>query len=213
MARASSTHLYSSGLSSKQQPHSETKEMSICDVDMQLPRAYRWKWIGPTPCTKKQLRAFFGLTGYYRRFIADYANIATLLTDLTKKDTPNKIPWTSTCQQAFSNLKLALYSAPILSSPDFNRPFILQIDASDRGVRAVLSQHDAIRQEHPITFFNKKLLPREQNYSTVEKECLAIKLATEAFRVYLLGRPFTIQMDHWSLQWLDKLKDTNSRRT
>ena len=78
---------------------------------------------------------------------------------------------------------------------------------------AVLSQRNDDGIEHPVGYFSRKLLPREERYSTVEKECLAIKQATSAFRVYLLGNPFVIQTDHRSLQWLDKLKDTNSHLT
>jgi len=66
-------------------------------------------------------------------------------------------------------------------------------------------------KDHPVTFYSKKLLPREICYCTVEKECLAIRLATDFFRVYLLGQLFTIQTDHWVLQWLDRLKDNNPR--
>jgi phospholipid-translocating ATPase len=89
-------------------------------------------------------------------------------------------------------------------------PFILQTDASDRGVAAVLSQIEN-NEEHPVAYFSKKLLPREQRYSTVEKECLAIKLGMHAFRVYLLGRMFTVQTDHRALEWLSQLKDVNYR--
>ena len=92
------------------------------------------------PNRKKHLRSFLGLTGYYRRFIPDYATVAAPLTDLTRKDAPNKLTWNMPCNQAFSALKQALCSSPILQSPDFQRPFILQTDASDRGVGAVLSQ-------------------------------------------------------------------------
>ena len=68
-------------------------------------------------------------------------------------------------------------------------------------------------QDHPVAYFSKKFLPREERYSTVEKECLAIKLAVQAFKVYLLGRPFQIQTDHRSLMWLDRLKEDNPRLT
>ena len=102
-------------------------------------------------------------------------------------------------------------SSPVLQSPDFSNPFILQTDASDRGVGAVLSQLDDQGDDHPIAYFSRKLLPREERYSTIEKECLAIKLAVQHFRVYLLGRPFVIQTDHRSLEWLDRLKENNSR--
>ena len=100
------------------------------------------------------------------------------------------------CDQAFKELKKRLCMDPILRNPDFSRPFVLQTDASDRGVGAVLSQTDQHGEEHPIGYFSRKLLPREERYSTVKEECLAIKLGTQAFRVYLLGRDFTIQTDH-----------------
>ena len=93
-----------------------------------------------------------------------------------------------------------LCSAPVLKAPDFSKPFILQTDASDRGIGAVLSQIDENGDDHQIAYFSKNLLPREQRYSTVEKECLAIKLATHAIRVYLLGRKLIIQTDHRALK-------------
>ena len=81
------------------------------------------------------------------------------------------------------------------------------------GVGAVLNQLDEDGNDHPISYFSRKLLPREERYSTVEKECLAIKLGVQSFRVYLLGRPFIIQTDHRSLEWLDRLKENNARLT
>ena len=165
------------------------------------------------PETKTHVRAFLGLTGYYRRFIPNYADVALPLTDLTKKKAPNQIRWDEKCNQAFSKLKELLCSSPILQSPDFSRPFILQTDASDQGVGAVLSQQEEDGVENPVSYYSRKLLPREQRYSTVEKELLAIKLATNAFKVYLLGRKFTIVTDHRSLEWLDRLKENNARLT
>lgn len=96
-------------------------------------------------------------------------------------------------------LKQALCNAPVLTNPDFAKQFILQTDASNRGVGAVLSQLDEDAKDRPIAYFSRKLLPREQRYSTVEQECLAIKLGVEVFKVYLIGRPFVIQTDHRSL--------------
>lgn len=83
-----------------------------------------------------------------------------------------------------------MYTAPVLSRPDFEKEFVLQTDSSDRGVGVVLNQVDQEGYDHPISYFTQKLLPREERYSTVEKECLAVKLGMQAFRVYLLGRPF-----------------------
>ena len=112
---------------------------------------------------------------------------------------------------AFLVLKEKLCSAPVLKSPNFKLPFVLQTDASNRGVGAVLTQYSEEGEEHPIAFWSRKFLPREERYSTIEKECLAIKLGIEAFRVYLLGRPFTIETDHRSLIWMERLKSTNNR--
>ena len=165
------------------------------------------------PKTKTQVRAFLGLTGYYRRFIPNYAAVALPLTELTKKMAPTDVTWTAKCEAAFQELKRLLCSTPVLASPDFEKPFILQTDASEYGVGAVLSQRDALGCDHPIAYFSRKLLPREVRYSTVEKECLAIKLGMETFRVYLLGRKFTVETDHRSLVWLNKLKESNSRLT
>ena len=139
--------------------------------------------------------------------------IATLLTDLTKKNAPNHVRWTDTCESAFQTLKTALCSEPVLKSPDFGRPFTLQTDASERGIGEVLSQCDDEGLEHPVAFFSRKLLPREERYSTIEMECLAIKAATHAFRVYLLGRKFLIQTDQRALEWLNQFKDNNARLT
>ncbi len=97
----------------------------------------------PTPETKKQVRSFLGLTGYYRKFIGNYATIAAPLSDLTKKCLPDKVQWTKECGQAFETLKQApLCKAPVLTNPDFSKQFILQTDASNHGVGAVVSQLD-----------------------------------------------------------------------
>ena len=106
-----------------------------------------------------------------------------------------------------------LTETQILRNPDFDKEFILQTDTSDRGVGGVLSQLDDEGNDRPISYFSRKLLPREEKYSTIEKECLAIKLGVEAYKVYLIGRRFTVQTDHRSLVWLKKLKEKNSRLT
>ena len=165
------------------------------------------------PKTKKEVRTFLGLTGYYRKFIPNYATIAAALTDLTRKSQPNQITWTADCEEAFRRLKDQLCSALVLSTPDFTKPFVLQTDASDRGVGAVLSQSTENGMDQPVAYFSRKLLTREEKYSVVEKECLAIKLAIQAFRVYLLGQAFVIETDHRALEWLDRMKENNGRLT
>eukprot|EP00731_Ephydatia_muelleri_P021055 Em0013g782a len=167
----------------------------------------------PIPSTKTQVRGFLGLTGYYRRFIPNYAAMVAILTDLTKKSASVQVQWSEQCNYVFEELKRILCCSPVLRSPDFKKPFVLQTDASDRGVGAVLSQKNEAGDDNPIAYFSKKLQPREERYSTIEKECLAIKLAMQAFRTYLIGRHFTVETDHRSLVWMDKLKDSNSRLT
>lgn len=122
--------------------------------------------------------------------------IALLLTNLTRKNAPNKIELSSELDAAFELLESEVYSSSILVSPDLSVPFVLQTNASDRGVGAVLSQCDESGLDHPVTYSSYKLLPREERYSTIERESLAIKLGVKPFKVYLLGKPFMIQTDH-----------------
>ena len=163
------------------------------------------------PTTKKDVRTFLGMAGYYRRFVKDYATIAEPLTELTRKNLPERVEWNNKAELAFQKLKRMLISAPLMKNPDFNRTFILQTDASGVGVGAVLSQGE--EEDQPIAYFSRKLLPREQAYSTVEKECLAIVLAVKHFKAYLLGHTFIIQTDHRALRWLHQFKEKNARLT
>ena len=110
------------------------------------------------------------------------------MTNLTKKPLPDKVKWSEEWERAFNTLKEVLCKSPILRNSDFTKTFFLQTDASDRGLGAVLSQLNDEGKDHLVAYYSRKLLPREERYSTVEKECLAIKLGVEAFRVYLLGR-------------------------
>ncbi len=158
------------------------------------------------------MRQFLGLAGYYRRFIPDYSELTSPLTDLTKKEVPDTVPWTERCQQAFTQVKAALCGGPLLHSPDFSLPFLLQTDASDRGLGAVLTQEIG-GEERPVLYISRKLSKRETMYSTIEKECLAIRWAVLTLRYYLLGREFTLCSDHVPLQWLHRMKDTNARIT
>ena len=129
---------------------------------------------------------------------------------MIKKSEPETVNWTAEGIQAFNKLKEIIVSSPVMANPHFLHPFILQTDASEIEIRAVLSQVDAEGYDHPVAYFGRKLLPREQRYATVEKECLAIKLRVKAFQVYLLGREFIVQTDHRALQWFTKFKDSNN---
>ena len=165
----------------------------------------------PKPQTKKDVRAFLGLTGYYRRFVPSYSTIAALLTDLTKKGRPEKGNWSAECQKAFQKLKNVLIEAPVLIIADPLKQFVLYTDASDWGLGSVLSQVGRDEDKHPVAYASRKLFPREQRYSTIEKECLAIVWSLKLFHTYLLGRQFVIITDHQPLSRLHRMKHTNGR--
>lgn len=169
-----------------------------CIADYQLPK------------TLKELRRFIGMTSYYRRFIDKFANIIAPLHDLTKKRT-RTIKWTAPAVEAFENLKSAMIQAPVLVTPDFNKKFIIQCDASDKAVGAVLVQKDEEGEDKPISFVSRKLRGAEINYTTTEKECLAIVFAIEKFKQYVEGLQFEIITDHSALIWLLKQKDLRGR--
>ena len=162
------------------------------------------------PRTKKEIRSFMGLVGYYSKFVPNLAAIAAPLTDLTKSSKPNKVEWGEPQDRAFLTLKSRLASGPILRLPDFDKPFILRTDASDVGIAAVLMQEwDGVK--HPISFASRKLQPREIAYSTIEKECLALVWAVEKFQMYLYGAEFVLETDHHPLAHIMKAKMKNNR--
>jgi len=146
------------------------------------------------PKTLKQLRGFLGLTRYYQNFVKGYAQIAAPLIDLLKKDS---FKWSSTADQAFEALKIALTTTPVLAIPNFATPFVFETDASRSGIGAVLSQN-----KHPIAYFSKKLSPRMQKQSVYTREFYAIMEALSKFRLYLLGHQFVIKMNQKRLKEL-----------
>ncbi len=162
------------------------------------------------PQTKKQVRALLGLTGYYRKFIPNYAAIAVPLTDLTKKGKPNKVVLTESEELAFITLKTRMSSFPILKLPDLEKPFLVRTDASDVGIGAVLLQEQE-GERFPVMFVSRKLVDRERAYSTIEKDCLAIVWAIQKLERYLYGREFILETDHQPSIWMTKAKLTNGR--
>ena len=162
------------------------------------------------PRTKKELRSFLGLAGYYRKFVPNYAMIAAPLTDLTKKNQPEKLIWNDASEQAFKTLKSKLTSEPIVRLPDKSKTYTLRTDASDKGLGAVLLQeNEGILQ--PIAYASKKLSKAESSYATIEKECLAVIWAIKKFEAYLYGTTFVLETDHQPLQYLKRNKTTNGR--
>ena len=153
------------------------------------------------PTTKKGVRSFLGLCGYYAEFIPNYTYLAQPLIRLTGKAMPREIQWTAELEAAFTRMKAALGSSPILQLPDMSRPFILQTDASEGGIGAALLQEEGTTRL-PVAFWSRKLKPAEQRYSTIERECLAIVEACKKFIQYLYGAPFILESDHQPLSYL-----------
>lgn len=162
----------------------------------------------PVPKNIKNIKQFLGLVGYYRRFIPDFSKIAKPLTELLKKGEPFR--WVLAQQQAFEILRDKICSEPLLQYPDFSKPFLVTTDASNYALGAVLSQ-GPIGKDLPIAFASRSLNKAETNYSTIEKELLAIVFAVGHFRPYLFGRRFSLITDHRPLVWLHGLKDPVSR--
>lgn len=170
-----------------------------------------WKILNaPRPNTKKEVRSFLGLTGFYRSYIPNYATIAVPLTDLTRKGQSNKVNWGEAQEKAYTTLKTMISSKPILRLPDLSTVFILRTDASNVGVGAVLLQEheDGI---FPVSYASRRLLDRETRYSVIEKECLAVVWAVRKFMMYLYGKEFMLQTDHQPLVYLNQAKYTNDR--
>lgn len=153
----------------------------------------------PVPKNQTEVKSFVGLASYYRRFVKGFAEIARPLHQLTEKG--RRFKWTEDCQAAFEQLKLSLMSAPILAYPDPHKTFILDTDASDAGIGAVLSQEEG-GQEHVIAYASRALTKQERKYATTKKELLSMVTFTKHFKHYLLGKEFVLRTDHNSLRWL-----------
>ena len=157
----------------------------------------------PTPTDSTSVKRFLGMLNFYRRHVQDLAAVARPLTALTRKDkaTGGNVPftWSSHCEEAFTELKQRLVSAPVLCPPDLTRPFFVWTDASIVGFGAVLEQLDEQNQRHPIAFASRQTNPAERKYAPTELEVAALIFAVEYFEVYLLGNQFTVYTDHQAL--------------
>ncbi|GFW67375.1 retrovirus-related Pol polyprotein from transposon 297 [Trichonephila clavipes] len=166
----------------------------------------------PTPRTKTQIRAFLGLAGYYQKYINLFSVIAAPLTDALKgRVKKGEIKWTTEGEDAFRELKGKLIDKPVLYAPNFEREFIVQTDASNAGMGAVLTQLNEQGEEHPILYLSKKFSEVEKRYCTTEKECASIVFAIKRLHYYLDGNSFLVMTDHNPLVWLNRNVSSNPR--
>ena len=146
------------------------------------------KW--PTSKSVQEVQQFPGLASYYRHFTKDFATIAKPLHQAMEKK--HCFKWTKQCAQAFNQLKDCLISPFILAMPDWTKPFILDTDACEVGIEAVLSQCDPDGSEHVIAYASRLLTRPERNYCVIRKKLLAIVTFLNHFGHYIIGTPFTI---------------------
>ena len=160
------------------------------------------------PVSVSEVRQFLGLCSYYRRFVKGFSSLARPLADLTKKD--SELKWTQECQDSFETLKSKLIGPDIMAFPLDQGDYILDTDASNFGIGAVLSQiQDG--KERVIAYASRTMSRAEKNYCVTDKELLALRYFVEYFRHHLLGRQFTVRTDHQAIKWLFSLKNPKSR--
>ena len=159
----------------------------------------------PVPRNVNEIQQFLGLSGYYRKFIANFSGICAPISELLS----NKVPfnWNQRQQEAFEQLKRAITNAPVLKLPDPTLTYTVKTDASGFAIGAELSQDG-----HPVCYLSHKLSPAERNYSTHEKEQLAIIYALREWRHHLLGSPIKIETDHCSLKYFQTQPNLSQRQ-
>jgi RNase H-like domain found in reverse transcriptase len=162
----------------------------------------------PPPTNVKGVRSILGHAGFYRKFIKDFSKIAKPLTNLLLKDAP--FDFIRDYLDAFNRLKEALISAPILQPPNWREPFEIMCDASDYAIGAVLGQR--IDKKPFVIYYASKVLDEAQvNYTTTEKELLAVVFAINKFRPYLVGSKVIVYTDHVAVRYLLTKKDAKPR--
>lgn len=154
----------------------------------------------PVPNTVKQVRRFVGMCGYWSRYIPRYSDICAPLHRLKRKGV--KFKWSNECQEAFEKLKQHISNPPLLQLADFNKPFVLQTDASSIGAGAVLLQANDSKDLLPIAYFSRKFTDAELKYSIYEKEALSAIYAMEHFHQYLEVRKFKLITDNQALSYV-----------
>jgi hypothetical protein len=154
----------------------------------------------PPPTSVKQLRTVLGHIGYYRKFIKGYVQIIAPMAKILTKYF--QFQWTEQCQQSFDTLKQKMVTVPILVFPDWSKKFHVHVDASSIALGALLAQPGAKYIDHPLAFSSRKLSTAEINYTTTEREGLAMEYALQKFHHYLLGGHFKMFTDHSALKYL-----------
>lgn len=163
----------------------------------------------PVPKSARHVKIFLGMSGWYQRFLANYACLTFHLTELLS--TKKAFNWNELAQAAFECVKVKLTTAPCLINPNYNKPFIVQCDACRYGTGGLLAQMDENGDERPIAFTSKKLNKAQRNYTVTEQECLAVVRAIQKYRPYIEGQEFKVVTDHASLKWLMRQKDLSGR--
>ncbi|KAK9042484.1 hypothetical protein V6N11_017554 [Hibiscus sabdariffa] len=162
----------------------------------------------PPPTTVKGIRSFLGHAGFYRRFIEDFSKNTKPLCSLLEQGKP--FEFNNDCTKAFNLLKQKLVTAPIVEPPDWKLPFELMCDVSDYVVGAVLGQRKG-KIFHPIYYASKTINDAQVNYTTTEKEMLAVIFAFDKFRSYLIGTKVIVHTDHSTIKYLLSKKDAKPR--
>uniref|UniRef100_A0A4W5K7B7 ribonuclease H n=1 Tax=Hucho hucho TaxID=62062 RepID=A0A4W5K7B7_9TELE len=168
----------------------------------------------PQPTKVKELQRFLGFANFYRRFIRNFSITAAPLTSLLQGG-GQRLQWSSESLAAFKQLKEKFTTAPILHQPDPEREFIVEVDASNTGIGAVLSQrHGNPAKLFPCAYQSRKLTPAERNYDVGDRELLAMKVAFEEWRHWLEGArlQFTVLTDHRNLEYIKAAKRLNPRQ-
>jgi len=164
------------------------------------------------PTSVKEVQRVLGHTGWYRELIEDYATITTPITSLQRKGT--KFKWTRECDKAFETLKKKLSSYPVLRSPRWDLPFHIYCDASNLAVGSILCQlvdGPGRGKDHPIAYASRQLNPAEKNYSTTERECLAMVFSAKKFRHYMLSNKVIFYVDHMAIKYLVNKPELSGR--
>ena len=179
--------------------HIVSREGVKCDPE-KIEAIVNWEH----PQNLKDVRSFVGFASYYRRFVPHFSTLAEPLTSMSGKD--ELFEWTNSRELAFRSIKECLTTAPVLAYPRVTDQFILDTDASNVGIGAVLSQvQDG--EERVIGYFSKTLAKPQRSYCTTYKELLAVVRACQHFKSYIWGQPVIVRTDHASLTWLRNFKE------